>query len=86
MYFILHNCEDGLTIDKVTGEELLEKITPDEEGNTYYGSGPLEFSEEVLDFDEAVHTGRRPPHHTICIIKGEFVTPKLIKIVTKFEL
>lgn len=79
MYFVITGGDGEAFAEKVTEEVLLKRITPDGNGNTYYGKNPkyLEKLPDVLghlDTDEVV------------IIKGEVVVPKPVVTVTQYTL
>ncbi len=80
MYFIISTCEDGEPrISVMEKEELVENLTPDEDG--------------VADLPiEDVHVTLPQRRTDLCakagtyIIKGELVIPKPKKVVKTFEV
>lgn len=79
-YFILKNTDDGIKVEMITKEELLERITPDKHGYTYYGDERkfINYIPKNVDgyFEE----------DNIIIIKGDFVIPKAKKVIIEYEL
>ena len=82
-YYIIHSGEDGLGIEEVTKEELLERITPNmaEEGETYYGDP--EILSKMPECDDGYFVGH---NNALVIIKGKIISPKAKKVVTEFEV
>ena len=84
-YFLVISTEDGTKITKLTREELLERITPDEDGETYYGGEDgLVFLDEIPDSDKGCW--RDVPDNAVLIIQGEIIKPRITKVATKYEL
>lgn len=82
-YFLIKSDEDGTEIVQLEAEELLKRITPDENGDTYYGSG-LEFLDKVPNSDKGCWMDMS--ENAMLIIKGEIIKPKKIQVVSKYEL
>lgn len=82
-YFILTSGEDGTTIEQVTEDELKKRITPDKDGDTYYGS-KLEFLGKVPKNDKGCWYG--VSESAMLIIKGEIVQPKAVAVAVKYDL
>lgn len=80
-YYIIHSGEDGLDVEEVTKEELLERITPSEDGETYHGH--TEILNTLPDCDGGYFVGH---HGALVIIKGKIIVPKAKKVVTEFEV
>ena len=82
-YLIIFSGEDGLSIEAVTKEKLLDRITPDEFGCTYYGNDVniLDYLPKVIDqsFDNE-------PFNSMVIIKGDIVVPKVVEKILRYEL
>ena len=81
-YFILTSSEDGTHIEQVSEKELLERITPDDEGYTHYGDTP-KFLKSIPHDDKGCWD---EPENAMLIIRGEIVQPKMVKVATKYEL
>jgi hypothetical protein len=81
-FFLIHSSEDGTTVTQLTEAELLKRITPDADGNTYYGS-ELTFLDKITDSDGGCWMA---PEGSVVIIKGEIIQPKPVSMVTKFSL
>lgn len=84
MYYLIRETEDGLDINELTKEELLRRITPDENGITYYGR-------DILFMNKLPRTikGGFDPYsewNRIVVIKGEIVKPVPINQVIKYEV
>ena len=80
-YYVIHSGEDGLDVDELSQEELLERIKPDEQGEVYYGGELLTKLPEINDGYIAGHGDR-----AFFIIKGKIISPKAKKVVTEFEV
>lgn len=93
-YFVIHGTVDGISIERVTREMLLKRITPeegycDDDGNdckgTHYGSiddlGEL-MSDELED-DESIDLTAA---NNLIIIKGKQVFPTPKKVVEVYEI
>jgi len=46
-YFVIRDTEDGIKIEQLSKEELLKRITPDENGEHYYGDEELKFLDYI---------------------------------------
>ena len=78
-YFIIHNGEEDTTVEEVTKEVLLERITPEEgEECNYYGNGGFLSS---IPKNDTNYWG-----DNILIIKGEIVVPEKKEVVTAFKI
>ncbi len=77
MYFLITDRGDGVCIDPLGKEELLEAINPDEEGETSYGKWTPKFLKEIplggFNIDEAI------------IVCGEIVLPVVVS-ATKLKV
>lgn len=77
-YFILRTCDDGPSFKgPLTEDEVLKRITPNKDGETYYGPN-LKFVTSVPDLDSS--------EKAILIIRGEIIVPKVAEVVTKMAL
>ncbi len=72
-YFLIFSGESGIKIEKLSKEEILERINPDEFGCSYYGMGDV--LEELPDIEDGYFKGEGG----ILIIKGEVIVPTLAK-------
>lgn len=76
-YFILSTSVDGSGFDgPLTEGEVLKRITPSKNGETYYGH--QKFLKSVPDLNSS--------KDGILIIKGEIIVPKATEVVTKMTL
>ena len=82
MYFIINSNEDGeVFLEALEREELLKRITPDEDGCTDYGGAEI-------------WTGSLAPGKSLdlqareglFIIKGELVAPRVKEVVKVMEI
>lgn len=79
-YFaIIGSFDGGCSLQQLTKEELLKKITPNQHGETDWNLGENRMilsspPEEIDNFTD------------ILIIKGEIVTPHTKKVVTEFDV
>jgi len=80
-YFIIRGTEDGIKINQLSKKELLERITPDENGEHYYGDKELKF----LDYIPAIEDGYFN-EYGIVIIKGDIVIPESKIIVKTYSI
>ncbi len=82
-YYIIHNSEDGISIDQVTREELLKRLQPEEPDNpasTQYGAiNIISFPGKHVDI-ESLH------EHDLIILKGTSIIPVPKKVVTAWEV
>lgn len=79
MYAIIHQTDsDGPSVDFVTKEELLKRITPDKDGYTYYGSDSKIATTFPKNFDNY--------SHGLVLLKVELVVPKTKTTITEFVL
>lgn len=80
-YFVLTSGEDGIRIEQISKRELEERLS-----TQYYGSDPailLSLPKMSRGHFIVPDAGDRAK---VLIIKGQVVTPKPVKIVTRFEL
>lgn len=82
-YFIIRSGEDGTNIEELTMREILDRISPDEDGEYYYGN-ELMFLEKIPEDDKGYWIG--VPENATVIIEGKIVIPKKIEVTTKYEL
>lgn len=82
-YFIIKNCSDGMSIDLVTKDALMARITTDEYGYHFYGCCKLEFLDYMPDENDGYLDMK---DNEIIVIKGNFVIPQEKIIVTQYEL
>ena len=83
-YFLLHSDEDGVSIEELTEKELLKKITPDKDGDTYFGDGEkLTFLSTIPDSDKGYWMA---PECSLLVIRGEIVIPKKVETITRYKL
>lgn len=82
-YFLITCGEDGIDIEQLSEGDVLNRITPDEDGSTYYGE-PLEFLTKVPEVDKGYffNTGES----SALLIEGRLIKPKAVKVETKFTL
>lgn len=81
-YFCITSGEDGIDIVQLTADEIKRRITPDEDGEMYYGGVPY-FCTTIPKIDKGCFMA---DVNVMLIIKGEIVTPKAVATVTKYEL
>jgi hypothetical protein len=79
-YFVLRVSDDGdVSFDgPLSSDELRKRITPDDDGETYYGRR-IGFADSVPGF-LGLLDGR------ILIVKGEVVVPQPVQTVTEYKL
>lgn len=79
-YFVLRMSDDGeVSFDgPLSSDELVERITPDKDGETCYGRR-LEFADHVPGF-LGLLDGK------ILILKGAVVVPQPVQTVTEYRL
>jgi len=78
-YFIISNSDGDTSVDPVTKEELIKRITPEEgEGENYYGN--CGFLSKIDDIDTNYWGDN------ILIIKGEIIAPRPKEIVKTFDV
>ena len=77
-YFIIRGSCDGTSCSQMTREQLLKNITPDKDGETYYGWREAEVLAELPD-DISSFSG-------LVIIKGRIVVPTAKQTVTQYEI
>ena len=75
-YFVLVSDEDGTSIEQVSMDELFKRITPNDDGETFYGRN-LQFLNTVPEQDKGAWLlPRLEKYQTpILVIKGETVIP-----------
>ena len=83
MYFLIHSGEDGINIEALTQEEVLKRITPNEDGETYYGVD-VEILKNIPSIDKGYFVTNK--EDSILIIKGEIIVPRAVNMVTKYTL
>lgn len=91
-YFIIHSGEDGISVSEpLSADEVKDRVTPDENGDTYYGT--TGFHEEVPDQSDGhfwsstpTADGAEDPADKLLIIKGSIVVPQAVEVVTKFDV
>ena len=81
-YFIVTSNEGGTKVVQIAFDELLERITPNKDGETYYGDKP-EFLSEVPEFEGGYW---QAGNQALLIIKGEIVVPKPVDVIKKYTL
>ena len=72
-----------MEIEQVSEEELLERITPDEEGQTYYECG-IKFLKKMPQSSDGWIACNE--EISMLILKGEVVIPEAVEVVKKFLL
>lgn len=82
-YFIVRSTGDGTSISCLSEQELLDRITPDEDGETYYG-GELTFLGDIPSSSKGYWDDT--PDNAVLIIRGEIIKPVPVDVVRKFEL
>lgn len=83
-YFILWCSEDGLRIDgPFAQDELLARITPDQDGGTYYNR--TGFYSAIPESDKGYWL-EREGSEKLLIIKGDVVVPTPKQTVVEWEL
>lgn len=85
-YFIIARHEDGTDVHgPFSKDELLAKITPDADGETYFGI--IEFHGQVSDRGRTYWDVDVPDCATpMIIIKGSIVVPVPVVTVTKLDV
>jgi len=79
MYLVIHNSEDGLSVSTYDKKkELLEAITPDEDGSNDFGTD-LGFMIEMSQELDPIYW----PSDKMLIIKGEVIVPIVMNVITK---
>lgn len=78
-YYVITNSEDGLCVEEMDEQELLDRIIPDEDWEYYYGDAPKFV--QSLDWEDT--EGRE---NEMLIIKGEIVVPTPTKVVQTYTL
>ena len=82
MYFMIRNSDGDTHIEPLTREELMKRITPDEDGNTYYGHiDNITFLDAIPEDTDTNYWGEG-----IIIIKGDIVTPRPKEVVKSLEI
>lgn len=82
MYIVFNSTDDGVHVCTVSHEELLVRITPDSDGNTWYGgSRPILFLESIPDTADIDGWPEG-----VLIVKGDIIVPKPIQTVVRYEL
>lgn len=77
-YFIITGSEDGgCRVCQVSRDELIRRLTPDENGESFYGNWKIAKQIPKV-FDDSLNE--------IVIIKGELVVPKEVSVVKKYEI
>lgn len=74
-YFLIHSGEDGGSAEKLSKEELLNRIT-----ENYYGED-AKILNEVPEDGNMEYWG-----DSILIIKGEIVTPEPVELVKSYDI
>ncbi len=83
-YFIVTSGEDGTKIEgPFDQQEVLKRITPDQNGSTHYGSG-LVCYKRIPDSDKGIWIGTSS--NPMVIIKGDIVLPEVVTKITEFKL
>ncbi len=74
--------EDGdMSVSVVDEAELLKRITPDEDGETYYGDTSFLSEQDLAKNGDPMYWSKR-----LLIIRGEVVVPRPKKVVSAYEL
>lgn len=79
MYLVIYNSEDGVSVTSMTREQLLDRITPDEDGSTYYGSMKI-----VTTLPE--HIDAMTPDDVLYVVKTAPVKLSQEQVVTKYKI
>lgn len=83
MYFIIRNSDGDTHIEPVSKEKLMKVISPDEDGNTYYGHiDNITFLDAIPENTDTNYWGS----DKVLIIKGEIVTPKPKEVIKTYEI
>ena len=77
-YFVIYNGDGDTTVSQLSKEELVSRITPDEDGEGYYGKVGFLKSIEEKDTN---YWG-----DNILIIKGEIVIPEPKNVIKSFDI
>jgi hypothetical protein len=85
-YFIIHSSESGIQIEgPLTQSEVLKKITPDEDGVTWYGRLGS-FHAQVPEIEDGYFTKQGDDETRLLVIKGRIVIPAAKTVTTAYEL
>lgn len=82
-YFLVWPGDDGTEIEELTKEELLKRISPDEDGDFYYGE-EFKFLDKIPEIDKG--DWGQVPDNVAVVIEGKIVKPRSVKVVTKYEV
>lgn len=84
-YFVIYGSEDGIFIDgPLSAAELETRLTPNEHGDTYYGSRRGFYDHVPAQLDG--YFNEHEDDRKLLIIKGEIVTPKAVQVATRFDI
>lgn len=83
MYFLIRCGDDGTVVEELSEETLLERITPDKDGEGYYGD-ELTFLSKIPYNDKGYWNTEA--ENSAVVIKGEIIVPKPINVVKKYKL
>lgn len=82
-YFIITSGESGTRIDgPMSDKEVLTRITPDNEGTTYYGRN-IHFLVRIPHSDKGYWIAE---DNSMIIIRGDITVPKVVTTAVKYEL
>ena len=86
--FIITSSEDGISIDgPLTTAEIQRRITPDKDGETYYGTNPI-FADKMPHTADGHFNDSRFPDagRIVVILRGSIIVPTPVARVTEYKL
>lgn len=87
-FFVITSTEDGISITgPYTAAEVQKKITPDEHGETWYGSNPT-FADKMPHTEDGHFNDSRFPDagRIVVILRGSIIVPTPVARVTEYKL
>lgn len=85
--FIITSSEDGINIEgPLTTAEIQRRITPDKDGETYYGTKPIFADRMPHTEDGYFNDSRFPDGRIVVILRGSVIVPEVVTKVTEYKL